>query len=582
MRFTDEQERIFASSSRSMIINAFAGCGKTTTLAEYARRRPRERFLYLAFNRAIKQEAERKFPKNVRCVTTHGLAFPKFGVKYKDKLGNPKAFHLAEVMQIDMVSAGKILDVVNRFLVSSDREIGERHVKLAGINLPRNIQVAIEYANTAWKHMQREDNPAIPMPHDGYLKLFATSDPEIRTDCILFDEAQDANPVTIDIVRQQSCRKVIVGDRHQGIYGFRGAVNAMRMFEAEETHALTQSFRFGSGIASLATRLLSDWAKEDRHLTGSGPHQTVWAVDRSDPYTILARTNAGLFDIAVGLLGGKQRFGYVGGVDGYKMDMILDAYYLWRGDRAKIRDRSLASFQDWKDASIYAEQLDDRELKVLIGVVENHGRSIPSLIDRIKREAVSNPDEAAIMLSTAHKAKGMEWDSVVLSNDFQPIEAHYDKALGRMVPPPQEEINLLYVAMTRALRALEPNDALLGWLRANNHMDLLANIRSALPQRQSTSTSEPPPSAQPETEMVDTDLLALRLSSGEGKLCPAEVDYLLTAMRHLRGQSPIIQHEHEIRDALSRIIRYLTDDPSPQGQWLGSLANALYTRVFNR
>jgi hypothetical protein len=54
---TREQTAI-VSSAGNIKINAVAGSGKTTTLIEYARVRPGEKILYLAFNRAVKLEAE--------------------------------------------------------------------------------------------------------------------------------------------------------------------------------------------------------------------------------------------------------------------------------------------------------------------------------------------------------------------------------------------------------------------------------------------------------------------------------------------------------------------------------------------
>lgn len=54
---------------------AVAGSGKTTTLRLMAEADPKRRLLYLAFNRAIKEEAQGKMPGNVSVQTFHGLAF---------------------------------------------------------------------------------------------------------------------------------------------------------------------------------------------------------------------------------------------------------------------------------------------------------------------------------------------------------------------------------------------------------------------------------------------------------------------------------------------------------------------------
>lgn len=42
------------------------------------------------------------------------------------------------------------------------------------------------------------------------------------------------------ILKEQKCAKILVGDPHQQIYRFRGAVNAMDALKADETAYLTQ------------------------------------------------------------------------------------------------------------------------------------------------------------------------------------------------------------------------------------------------------------------------------------------------------------------------------------------------------
>ena len=48
---------------------------------------------------------------------------------------------------------------------------------------------------------------------------------------------------------------IYVGDAHQQIYAWRGAVNAMQQMPLPESR-LTTSFRFGDAIADVANNLL--------------------------------------------------------------------------------------------------------------------------------------------------------------------------------------------------------------------------------------------------------------------------------------------------------------------------------------
>lgn len=77
---TPEQEDIVKAfaTTRMLKVNAFAGTGKSSTLQLLATANS-EHSLYIAFNKAIADEAAGKFPSNVECRTTHSLAFAKFG-----------------------------------------------------------------------------------------------------------------------------------------------------------------------------------------------------------------------------------------------------------------------------------------------------------------------------------------------------------------------------------------------------------------------------------------------------------------------------------------------------------------------
>ena len=63
----------------SLIVLSASGTGKTTTLVKYAEQRPHLRFLYVAFNKSVASEAQRRFPANVVCKTVHSMAYADVG-----------------------------------------------------------------------------------------------------------------------------------------------------------------------------------------------------------------------------------------------------------------------------------------------------------------------------------------------------------------------------------------------------------------------------------------------------------------------------------------------------------------------
>ncbi len=472
---TDEQAAVVESGAPNLLVNAFVGTGKTSTLVAYTKRRPGKRFTYLAFNRSIKEEAIRRFPANVKCVTTHGLAFGPVGSMYKakgkDGISSPRPYQVAEVLKISQLAAGKSIEILNRFLASADPALHPCHMS-GTIFEAKEQEPLFETTKNLWSRMRDVNDPGIPMPHDGYLKLYQLSSPAINSDIILFDEFQDANPVTTALVMAQPGAKVMVGDSHQAIYGFRGAVNAMAAFKDAARLDLTKSFRFGDGVAQVASALLRDWKGETRTIKGMGRHPTVFSVDQSAPHTKLARTNGELFRAAVDALSSGRKFGYVGGVEGYRLDTILDVYRLFSGRRGDVKDAWIRSFEDFSSLQEYALTMDEKELKMLASITDEYNKSIPSLVKEIKERAVAVMTGEEIALSTVHKAKGLEFDSVVLLDDFAELSVKHDEN-GEEVRPSAEEINILYVATTRAERCLELNEKTLSWIEESGRRRIL-------------------------------------------------------------------------------------------------------------
>lgn len=474
IQFTDEQARPIACDAPFIVVNAYAGTGKTTMLDGYTVARPTRSFLYLAFNKALQLEAERRFGPNTLCKTTHALAFPTHGVKYKHKLGNFRALDFSERFGLDYIFSRWTLETLNNFIASTDKIISEVHLP-AEVRTQISMARVIEFAREAWVAIvDRSDS--FPMTHDGYLKLFAMSEPDLssRFDTILFDEAQDANPVTTQIVMaQKNMQVVMVGDRYQSIYGFRGAQNAMEMcdqMKAARFH-LTKSFRFGTGIAAAATLLLNGFFGAQRPVIGLGKHQkTSFAIDTDKQYALIARTNSGIFEAAVGAVQNDRPFCLLGGFESYHFEKIVDAYWLFKGERSEIRDAFTRRFESFEEATLYAEEAQDIGFRAILRTVETYRDQIPHLCEQVRLKVLPDAPQlrarANIVMTTAHRAKGLEFDQVRLADDFMdlidPESGEPTEAVSRKV---QEEINLAYVALTRAERAIELNSAIKNYLR---------------------------------------------------------------------------------------------------------------------
>ena len=87
---TDQQMAIINSKDKRILIEANAGAAKTTTVTEYAKRRPFDRKLYIVFNKAMADEmlAENGSTPMLEIRTTFSLAYKYEGYKYAGKIKN--------------------------------------------------------------------------------------------------------------------------------------------------------------------------------------------------------------------------------------------------------------------------------------------------------------------------------------------------------------------------------------------------------------------------------------------------------------------------------------------------------------
>ncbi|MFZ2633222.1 MAG: UvrD-helicase domain-containing protein [Desulfosalsimonadaceae bacterium] len=464
---TEEQKQIVAcdlAPGESLKVVAFAGTGKTSTLVEYARARPRLRFLYLAFNKSVQLEAAQKFPANVTARTSHSLAFRVKGHPHKDRLVSGfRAGVVMDALGLDRFEDAKFtIDTLYHYLISASPKVARQHIPYQAKTFyeqrkePMPDFVAL--ANRLGRLMCDGSDERIGMLHDGYLKLYQLSGPVLHYDCILLDEAQDINPVTSAFVMAQALPGfkprassiILVGDTHQQIYSFRGAKDTLENIKTTKTLFLTRSFRFDGKVARVANMVLEIFKGEKNKLKGTPGAKKGKPEWNPDHYTVIARTNAAIFDKAVQLCR-TRKIGFVGGIAGYRLQTIKDVYYLFAHQPDRIMDPFIKRFADYTDLKSYVEAVEDVELLSVCRVVENYKFSIPQLVRTIMEKAVDMKD-AQVLLTTAHKSKGLEWPNVHLMGDFQPLMDKGDLVDPKTLEP--DEFNLVYVAMTRTISRL--------------------------------------------------------------------------------------------------------------------------------
>lgn len=490
MRFTDQQEAVFAEGvAEHMKIIAYAGSGKTTTLVEL-QKRTRKRTLYCPFNKTIADEARLKFAgTGCQVSTLHAFAWnairspgrsPHKGgasdIRARGVLGRVRLPKVKGWGDFRVAAAAN--RALARFCVSDAPEITEEHAREAlieSVGDPASLraELARQRAEDVLAHLVRPVHLIASLyrdslledeayTHDLYLKTLELEPALLRRafagfQAVYKDEAQDTNPVETSILRKSRLPIISVGDPYQQIYSWRGAQSALDKLPGKRLH-LTESFRFGQDLADLAMAVLTARPVDPPTLPliGAGDGK-----GRGKPANaILCRTNAGVLEQAM-RVASKGKSYFVDNAESLVAD--LRAAEALHSGKPSTGGGPFSPFAHWSEAVAEAEA-GDRGMERIVKIVEE-GRA-DEVVGLIKR---SNPDEARaeITIMTAHRSKGREFPFVMLGDDWRGLDdmrKRWEKA-KRSSPRDEvlalEEYNALYVAATRAQMRVYGIDPLL-------------------------------------------------------------------------------------------------------------------------
>jgi hypothetical protein len=178
---------------------------------------------------------------------------------------------------------------------------------------------------------------------------------------------------------------------------------------------------------------------------------------------VIGRGNLGLLLRAIKMVTSEssiKRLYFEGNISSYTYaddgTSLYDVLNLSTGKYHLIRDKAIRSMRHLSELEDYVKQTEDMQLGMMIEIVRAYGEQIPRMIQLIKTRHVTNEekDKAEVIFSTVHRCKGMEYDEVHLLNDFITEEKLRKFMEGKnetlTAAKANEEINLLYVAVTRA------------------------------------------------------------------------------------------------------------------------------------
>ena len=102
-----------------------------------------------------------------------------------------------------------------------------------------------------------------------------------------------------------------------------------------------------------------------------------------------------------------------------------------------MTDFSLKRFSSWEKFADEAYLSQDHEYLAIINFIQDYQKDVPEVLKLIRELCAYPEEEADIVMTTAHKAKGRQWSQVHVHNDF-------------LCNDSVEEKNIYYVALTRA------------------------------------------------------------------------------------------------------------------------------------
>lgn len=406
----------------------------------------------------------------------------------------PNEDHASKRFKQKMFYVGShIRTTVRNFQASLDLVVAERHVSWR-CNASTNLS-----SRTAWRRMvppdayvgwartffnavqdrcnRVRDGKSIDrgISHDGYVKVAQLEvDLTDGYDVIIVDEAQDLTPCQADIfwgaLNREDRMIYLFGDRHQQLYRFRGAGTSFQgTCEASDTTSkfdLTGSFRFGENIASVATTVLM--VLGGKRLVGRAlcPGRTTLHHGDFKQGVVLTRTNNGMYEY---LLDHRPRkWCYLDGRNKAfpkvpSFVLALEEFLktdIERGESCEDEggDRTFQYkgevFNSIDDIHDYVDDEGDTELMKFLHLLQFLQEEqtclkdfVASIQDSFCPLGSASPDNyMGCILGTVHKAKGLEFDNVLIYDDFN-FESLYSTVSSYRM---NDEAHTLYVAVTRA------------------------------------------------------------------------------------------------------------------------------------
>lgn len=462
INYNESEEYCFEVPSGNLILRqkyltfCISNCGKSTTMLEYVKAHPKEKILFLVYNKEMSLDFSRRLKgiqHNCEVRTIHSLAYRWYISKGypKKNFRNVTIIDIQEMLncKLELFELSKIKFYFDMYLTSDVNFPKELHV------LEPQDKYLLKYVDKVWKYYLSESDS---MPHNVYLKMFQLSKVKLNYDTIIVDEYNDQNMCMVDIAVNNLDKKVIVvGDSYQMINSFNFNVDGLKIMREKHnfaTYKLTKSFRVSESVASLSSKYLSFMYDNKTKFNGLGDTKigkiNIYTANKNNQIYLLCRTRLGGLKQIVDVLNhdiGKNIY-FVGGLESFGINEIEQM--LQYNGNIYIGGKK---FHISTLRKMIKDGVEDNEIQRIVSVYD-FAKKNEEILDILRQSEVKDKTQADIVLLTSHSSKGLTLKNVVLGNDFPPIENtkikmnlkqhEYNQRLSN------SEANLLYVALTRA------------------------------------------------------------------------------------------------------------------------------------
>jgi superfamily I DNA/RNA helicase len=293
-----------------------------------------------------------------------------------------------------------------------------------------------------------------------------------KLDLLVVDEAQDLNRVQQDLVWKNASRVMLVGDRRQSIYGFRGSdAQAIESFSLRLKNSergcvelpLLVSRRCPKLHIALAQTLVPDVKAledaEDGTLYQMNFQQAINEMQYGD--LVMSRCNAPLISCAYQLLRLNKRVQIQGRDFGKGLESLIRKVCELAGSTpgsTNVPDftKALATYEARETQRILLEdkqsekKLANLEDKILCLRFLCEGLAdVDEVLSRLNSIFSDADGDDFIRLSSVHRAKGLEAE-----NTFILEPQKFPHPMAKQPWEKVQELNCLFVAITRSKKSL--------------------------------------------------------------------------------------------------------------------------------